>query len=276
MKVINSIVLLIITVTFLTACSKYSKIENSKDINYKLAKADEYYANKNYRKAQTLYEGLFAAYKGSEKFEELYYRWANTYYLLEMYPEAQNFYKGFLETFPNSKYAEEVDFQRAYSFYKQSPRIELEQVNTIKAMGQLQTFINQHPNSSKIQLASETIDLAREKLEVKDYRAAKLFFDIGHFRAASLAFAEITNNYPESKKGDEYFNMVVKSNYKFAKLSALEKQLERYEEVVNSYQDFQDRYPESKLLKDAEQYNNLSLSQIKEIKNEQVTSSVKL
>jgi outer membrane protein assembly factor BamD len=193
-----------------------------------------------------------------------------------MYPEAQNFYKGFLETFPNSKYAEEVDFQRAYSFYKQSPRIELEQVNTIKAMGQLQTFINQHPNSSRVQLATETIDLARAKLEQKDYRAAKLFFDIGHYRAASLAFAEITNNYPESTRGDEYFNMVVKANYRFAKLSALEKQLERYEAVVSSYEDFQDRYPESKLLKDAEQYNNLSLSQIKEIRNEQITSSVKL
>ncbi len=276
MKLLRSLSLIIISALLLVACSKFSKIEKSKDINYQLQKADEYYAKKSYRKAQQLYETLFAAYKGSDKFEELYYRWANTYYFLEMYLEAQNFYKGFLETFPNSKYAEEVDFQRAYSFYKQSPRIELEQVNTIKAMNQLQTFINQHPNSDKIKLASETIDKAREKLEVKDYRAALLFYNIGHFRAASIAFGEITNNYPESTKGDEYFNMVVKSNYRFAKLSAIDKQLERYEAVVKSYQDFQDRYPESKLLKDAEQYNNLSLSQIKEITNEQVTSSVKL
>lgn len=276
MKLFRSISLLLLSSLLLVACSKFTKIEKSKDINYKLTKADEFYANKKYRKAQTLYEALFPAYKGSDKFEELYYKWANTYYLLEMYPEAQNFYKGFLETFPNSKYAEEVDFQRAYSYYKQSPRIELEQVNTIKAMGQLQTFINQHPNSSRVALASETIDLARAKLEQKDFRAAKLFYDIGHYRAASIAFGEITNNYPESTRGDEYFNMVVKANYRFAKLSAVDKQLERYEIVVRSYQDFQDRYPESKLLKDAEQYNNLSLSQIKEIYNEQVTSSVKL
>ncbi len=276
MKILRSLGLLLLCSMLLVACSKFSKIEKSKDINYKLTKADEFYATKKYRKAQTLYEALFPAYKGSDKFEELYYKWANTYYLLQMYPEAQNFFKGFLETFPNSKYAEEVDFQRAYSYFKQSPRIELEQTNTLKAMNQLQTFISQHPNSSRIPMAAEAIDLCRAKLEQKDYRAAKLFYDIGHFRAAAIAFADITNNYPESNSGDEYFNMVVKSNYKFAKLSAIDKQVERYEVVLRSYNDFLDRYPDSKLLKDAEQYNNLSLSQIKAINNEQVTSSVKL
>lgn len=276
MKILRSLGLLVLCATVLVACSKFSKIEKSKDINYKLTKADEFYAAKKYRKAQTLYEALFPAYKGSDKFEELYYKWANTYYLLQMYPEAQNFFKGFLETFPNSKYAEEVDFQRAYSYFKQSPRIELEQTNTLKAMNQLQTFISQHPNSTRIPMAAEAIDLCRAKLEQKDYRAAKLFYDIGHFRAASIAFGDITNNYPESSRGDEYFNMVVKANYRFAKLSAIDKQLERYEEVVRSYNDFQDRYPESKFLKDAEEYNKLSLSQIKAINNEQVTSSVKL
>ncbi len=276
MKILRSLSLLLFCSLLLFSCSKFSKIEKSKDINYKLTKADEFYAAKKYRKAQTLYEALFPAYKGSDKFEELYYKWANTYYLLEMYPEAQNFFKGFLETFPNSKYAEEVDFHRAYSFYQQSPRIELEQTNTLKAMGQLQTFISQHPNSKRVPEASAAIDLCRGKLELKDYRAARLFYDIGHFRAASIAFGDITNNYPESTKGDEYFNMVVKANYKFAKLSAVDKQLERYEEVVRSYNDFQDRYPDSKLLKEADQFNKLSLSQIKVINNEQVTSSVRL
>ena len=75
--------------------------------------------------------------------------------------------------------------------------------------------------------------------------------------------------------GEEYKLMVVKSYYRFAKLSVIEKQEERFEKVITEYQDFADRYPESKLLKDAEVYDNLSKNQIKEIKNEQITSSVK-
>ena len=83
------------------------------------------------------------------------------------------------------------------------------------------------------------------------------------------------NNYPESVKGEDYKLMVVKSYYKYAKLSIIEKQIERYEKVVYEYQDFADRYPESKLLKDAETYSNLSQNNIKAIKNEQTPSSVK-
>ena len=77
------------------------------------------------------------------------------------------------------------------------------------------------------------------------------------------------------QRGDEYKLKVVKSYYKFAKLSFEEKQIERYEKVISEYQDFADRYPDSKLLKEAESYSNLSQNHIKEIKNEQTTSSAK-
>ncbi len=259
----------------LAGCSKFSKVEKSKDAAYKLQKADEYYAKKKYRNAQVLYESLFSAYKGSDKFEELYYKWAYSYYYQELYREAQQYFKSFLETFPNSKYAEEIDYMRAYSFYKESPRLELEQVNTVKAMNMMQTFINTHPGSPRIKEATEIIDKARLKLEQKDYRAAQLYYNLGQFRAAAIAFDEITDNYPESTRGAEYNLMVVKSYYKFARLSIKTKQEERYAQVVQAYDNFSDRYPDSDLLKDAEEYNNISINQIKEIQNEQTTASTK-
>jgi len=192
-----------------------------------------------------------------------------------MYRDAENLFKGFLEVFPNSPRAEEVDYMRAYCFYKQSPKIELEQVNTIKAMGMMQTFINTHPESPRVKDATEIIDKSREKLELKEYRGAQLYYDIGQFRASAIAFGLLLNSYPESAKGEEYKYMVVKSYYRFAKLSIVERQLERFEKVVEEYQDFVDRYPDSKRLKDAETYSILSQNKIKEIKNEQTSSSVK-
>jgi len=64
--------------------------------------------------------------------------------------------------------------------------------------------------------------------------------------------------------------MAIKSYYEFAKLSVQNKQEERYQQVVKEYFDFADRYPESKLLKEAEDYKNLSLNNIKQIQNEQI------
>ena len=276
MKVIFRMMLVFCVLATLASCSKFSKVQKSNDTVFKLKKADEYYANKKYRNAQLLYEELFASVKGTDKFEDLYYKWAYCFYYEKQYKDAENLFKGFLEVFPNSPRAEEVDYVRAYCYFKQSPKIELEQVNTLKSMNMMQTFINTHPGSSRIKDATAIIDEGRAKLELKEARAAQLYYNLGQFRSSGLAFNNLLNNYPESQKADEYKLMVVKSFYKFAKLSVPEKQIERFEKVTTEYLDFVDRFPDSKLLKEAEDYSNLSQKNIKELTNEQNSSSAKL
>jgi outer membrane protein assembly factor BamD len=275
MRVIKVLAAAFIVLVFTISCNKYNKIFKSKDPDYKLKMADELFAKKKYKVAQQLYEELFPVFKGTAKFEELYYKDAYCFYYMKDYLQAQNLFKGFLEVFPNSTSAEEVDYLHAYCFYKQSPKVELEQVNTTKAIGMMQTFINTHPGSARIKEAVEIIDKCRLKLEQKEYRSADLYYSLGQYRAAAIAFTNLINDYPESKTGDEYKLKVVKAWYKFAKLSFEDKQIERFEKVISEYQDFADRYPESKLLKEAESYSNLSQNNIKAIKNEQTTSSAK-
>jgi outer membrane protein assembly factor BamD len=258
-----------------SSCNKYNKVTKSKDYEYKLKMADEYFSKGKYKIAQELYEELFPVFKGTIKFEELYYKDAYCFYYMKSYADAENLFKGFLEVFPNSAKAEEVDYMRSYCFYRQSPKLELEQVNTIKAMGMMQTFINTHPGSERNKEATEIIDKCRAKLEQKEHRAAELYYDMGQYRAAALAFTNLTNNYPESLKGEEYKLKTVKAYYKFAKMSYEDKQIERYEKVISEYQDFTDRYPESKLLKEAESFSNLSKNNIKAIKYEQTQTAAK-
>jgi outer membrane protein assembly factor BamD len=258
-----------------SSCNKYNKVTKSKDYEYKLKMADEYFSKGKYKIAQQLYEELFPVFKGSVKFEELYYKDAYCFYYMKSYADAESLFKGFLEVFPNSAKAEEVDYMRSYCFYKQSPKLELEQVNTIKAMGMMQTFINTHPGSERNKEASAIIDQCRAKLEQKEHRAAELYYNMAQYRAAALAFTNLTNNYPESAKGEEYKLKTVKAYYKFAKLSYEDKQIERYEKVITEYQDFTDRYPDSKLLKEAESFSNLSKNNIKAIKYEQTKTTAK-
>ena len=248
----------------------------SKDVAYKLSMADKFYEEKKYRQAQTLYEELYPVYKGTDKFEELYYKDAFCFYYLKNYRDAENFFKGFLEVFPNSSKAEEVDFMHALCFYKQVPKVDLDQTNTAKSIGVMQTFINTHPGSARIPEATKIIDECRARLEIKELRAADLYYKVGQFRAAAIAYAGVLNNYPESKSGDMYKLNTIKSYYRFAKLSIQEKQSERFEKVVSEYQDFVDRFPESPLLVEAKELSNLSQNNIKEIQYEQTKTTTKL
>ena len=79
----------------LESCSKYGKILKSKDVTYKLKMADKFYMEKKYRQAQQLYEELYPVFKGSDKFEELYYRDAYCFYYMQNYSDAEHFLKDF-------------------------------------------------------------------------------------------------------------------------------------------------------------------------------------
>lgn len=253
---------------FLLSCQGINKVLKSKDNAYKLRVAEQYYAKKKYNYAQQLYEEVLPYYKGQQEFEDIYYKYAYTAYYQKDYLNAENLFKTYLEVFPNSSRAEEIDYMRAYTFYKQSPKPELDQTNTIKAIGMMQTFINTHPGSPRIKEATEIIDISRKKLEVKDHKAAQLYYDVGQFRAASVAYITLLNTYPDSQKSDEYKFMAIKSSYRFAELSIEDKKMERFEKVIEESNDFIERFPESNYKKEVETFLNLSQTNIKNIANE--------
>lgn len=261
---------MLFTGILLSSCSKgISKLLKNPDPAYKLRMAEQFFVKKQYTKAQQVYEDVMPYYKASKEFEDIYYKYAYCAYHLGDFMNAENLFKSYLEIFPNSTKAEEVDYMRAYSYYKQSPKPELDQTSTIKAMCMMQTFINTHPGSPRNKEATEIIDICRAKLELKDFKSAQLYYDIGQFRAAGVAFTALMNSYPESLRGDEYKLMIIKSYYRFAELSIEEKKTERFEQVINECYEFTDRFPDSKLKKEADEFLNLSQTNIKNLNNEQ-------
>jgi len=245
----------------------------STDPEYKLRMAEQFFVKKKYSKAQLIYEDIMPYYRHLQGFEDIYYKYAYCAYYQQDYQNAENLFKTFLEIFPNSTRAEEFDYMRAYSYYKQSPKAELDQTNTVKAIGQLQAFINTHPGSARNKEAYEIIATLRVKLEVKDYQSAKLYYDLGQFRAAGVAFSSLLNTFPDSQKADEYKLMIIKSYYKFAELSVEEKKRERYEQVITECNEFNDRFPESKLSKEVDQFLNLCNNNLKNLNDEQIKTA---
>ncbi|RYY41359.1 MAG: outer membrane protein assembly factor BamD [Chitinophagaceae bacterium] len=251
-----------------TSCDSVSKVLKSKDPEYKLRKAEDFFARKKYSFAQQIFEDVMPYFKGTQKFEDIYYKYAYTAYYQHDWLNAENLFKTYVEVFPHSTRTEEMEYMRAYTFYRQSPKPELDQSNTIKAMGMMQTFINTHPGSARNKEAGAIVDACRAKLEVKDRNAAKLYFDLAQYRAAATAYEAVMNNYPDSQQSDMYLFMAIKSHYLFAQMSVEEKREERYSKVVDACADFMDRFPQSAFTKQVQEYLSLSQNQLKAITHE--------
>ena len=269
----KSIFFFLVLFLAISSCSKFGKVLKSKDFEYKLKMANQYYDQKEYRKSQVLYEELFPIFKGTPQHEDLYYKYAYSHYYLRDFITAESLFKGYLEIFANSPRAEEVEYMQSYCYYRQSPKPELEQSNTLKAIGMFQIFINTHPESPRVKEAEQIIAKCQAKLEVKEQLSAQLYYNVGQFRAAALAFTTLMNNYPDSPKGDEYKLMSIRSYFRYASMSIPEKQEERYNKVIAEVEDFQDRFPESKLLKEAERFLTLTKNNLKSLNNEQTSQA---
>lgn len=246
MKRLHSPWLVIGLLFALTACkSEFERVRTSGDPAVMLEKADTYFENEEYQKAQTLYELIISSYRGRSEAELISFNYAYTYYHLRQYILAAYYFKNFAQTFGASSYRQEADFMTAYSNYQLSPSFRLDQTYTQQAIEDFQSFVNQYPNSERVGECNRLIDEMRLKLEQKDFAAAQLYFDLQQYQAAIRSFENLLIEFPDTRRAEEVRLRTIRAAYLLAVNSFVEKQEERYREAVERAQAFLERYQNS-------------------------------
>jgi len=237
-----------------SSCDNYNKVLKSDDVELKYEKAKEYYNEGKYFKAIPLLDELISIYRGKAELEDIYYIYCYAHYGQGNYLMAAYNFKNFYTFYPNSDKAEEAMFMVGKCYYQVSPDPELDQSYTEEAINAFQLFINSYPSSPRVAQANEYIRLLRRKLERKAFDAAKLYFDMGQYQAAALSFENILFEYPDIAEAEYIQYLIIKSKYLYAKNSITSKQAERYNETIEAYKRFVQKYPESEWLNEAENY----------------------
>ncbi|WP_140938088.1 outer membrane protein assembly factor BamD [Sphingobacterium lumbrici] len=249
-KRIGILTAFLVIIFFFTGCkSKFEKLRNSNNIVMKYQEAVKLYEKEKYSKALALFDDLRQKYRGRAEAEDLYYFMAYTNYRLKDYPAARFHFKQFAETYPGSERAEECLFMSAYCYYIESPRSNLDQENTRKAIDELQLFIFRYPEAEKAKEAGDLIQNLRDKLERKAFDNAKLYFNMGladDYRAAVIALENVLKEFPDTKYAEEIEYLMMKSQYLFADNSYPNRQEKRFNEAIDYYNSFINNYPESK------------------------------
>lgn len=249
-----------------SSCDSFEKVLKSEDFDYKYEKAKEYYNEGDYYKSRVLLEELISYYKGSKSVEDLYYYYSWCYYGDKEYLSAAYYFKRFVDVYGNSEHAEESLFMVAKSYSKMSPRAELDQTNTIKAIESFELFVNSYPNSSKVAESNALIDEMRKKMEEKSIANADLYFKISDFAAAAHDYQNVLLNFPETTERERLSFMILKSKFHLAEKSIESKKEHRFNETITTYLKFIDSYKDSEYLREAESYYTASNTYIKELK----------
>ncbi|MFA9389855.1 MAG: outer membrane protein assembly factor BamD [Prolixibacteraceae bacterium] len=252
---------LLILSSFLFSCGEYNKVVKSTDYEYKYKKGIEYYEAGDFNHASELFQSLVYAFRGTSRGDDLYHYYANSAFGQKDYIMAGHYFKNIVDQYPRSEFSENAQYMVGYCYYKQSPDAKLDQDVSKKAMDALQLFINVYPYSNKVEEAKILIDELNEKIVYKSFLSAKLYNDMGYYKAAVIALGNSLTDYPETKYREEIKYLLFNSKFLLAINSIDVKKRDRLNEARDEYFTFADEFPDSKyrreVKRDYKQVSNL-------------------
>ncbi|EJX01727.1 outer membrane assembly lipoprotein YfiO [gut metagenome] len=272
------IIALVSSGTLFTSCGEYNKVLKSTDYEYKYEAAKSYFGKGQYAKAATLLEEVVTILKGTAYAQESLYMLGMTYFNQGDYVTASHYFSTFYNTYPRGVYTEQARFYAGRALFLDTPEPRLDQTSTYKAIQELQMFMEYFPTSSRAQEAQQMIFDLQDKLVMKDYLSAKLYYDLGSYTGNST-YTTTGNNYlscivtaqnalkdyPYTKMREELSLLVLRAKYDMAKASVLEKMEERMRDAIDEYYSFKNEFPESKHMKEVENIFKNARKYVKDI-----------
>jgi len=136
----------------------------------------------------------------------------------------------------------------------------------MKAIDELQQFINIYPSSSNKSKCEELIYELHNKLAFKSFENAKQYYTTQYYKSAIIALNNVLIDYPGNKYREEIHFLILKSSYELAIKSISTKVEERLNNTLDAFLVFNDNYPESKYIKQAEKINQQTTESINKLK----------
>ena len=253
----------------MSGCGEYTKVLKSRDADYKFEYAKKAYNQKKYLQASTILSDLIVPLRGGPKGEEALFLLAMSYYENKDYLNSGVYFKNYYSRYPKGKYAELSRFYSGYGYYLESPDPQLDQSITVKAIEELQGFLDYFPKSDKVTVAQNAIFEMQDKLTLKELQNAQLYYNLGNYMGNNYLAAIITaqnalKNYPYSKYREDFELLILKSKYQEARQSVDEKRNERYRDVIDEYYSFENNFPESKNLHEAKNIYEIARRHVKD------------
>lgn len=229
----------------MSSCNKYQKVLKSNDLDYKYEQAVQFFENEEYVKAYPLFDELLLLHRGTDKAEEIYYYYCKTEYEKGNLLSAAYHLKNFATTYKSNVKAEECAYLAVYCHYLLSPKYSLDQVNTYKALDEIEIFSDKYPDSSFSEDCLELKSKLELKLERKSFENAKLYYTTENYKSAIHAFNLALKEYQNSIFKEEILFLQLKSYYLLADNSVEDKKEKRIKDTIIAFNQFKNAYPES-------------------------------
>lgn len=260
---------ILISLLFLASCGEYQKLLKSTDAELKYDKAVEYYQNKSYSKAITLFDDVTPYFRGTDRSELILNFLANSYLQQKDYYSASEYFKTYIKSYPRGKFTAEAKYMIAYCYYLDSQDVRLDQTTTYQAINAFQDYIDIYPESERVKDATKLLDELNDKLAHKYYINSKLYYNLGtylgnNYKSAVITAENALKKFPATKYREDLMILILQSKYQESLLSFEEIKSERFQSTIDEYYNYINEFPEGKFRKEADKMLKVAEKNTKE------------
>lgn len=268
----------LLSLLVLISCNEYQKVLNNGTASDQYKMAVKLYETKKFAKALRLFEKITPAYRGKPQMERIQFMIAQANFNIKSYSLSGYYFDRFTKNYPKSSKNEEAAFLSAYSYKLASPTFSTDPTDTNKALDAFQTFINNYPNSDKLEEANKHYKDLRYRLQKKYFEIAKVYYttadyDMRNYKAAIQAFDNLLGDYLGSEFKEEALYYRLKSAHDFVLKSTIRRKPERVVDAMAAYDKLIRNFPDSKYKIEAEEM--LQTMKEEKVKAEEILANQK-
>ena len=252
---------------FLCSCAgEFNKVYKSADDSYKYEYAKEAFANNKFQQACALLEELVTVKKASQDAQECLYMLGMAQYCNGDFEAASATFKKYGSSYPRGTYAEAAAYYVGQSLYESAPEPRLDQTPTVGAINAYQNFLDLYPDSKLRPAAQKRLYELQDKLIMKEYLSAQLFYNLGgyfgninksdesNYTSCIITAQNALKSYPYCSMREQFSLLIMKSKFELAENSTEDRRLDRYRDAEDECYGFINEFPDSKDVRTAEKF----------------------
>jgi len=221
----------LITAFYVTGCGSSKSDINTDDPDKAFSIAKRKFDKKDYADAIDDFSYLKIRFPGTDISDKVQFYLAESYLNQKEYIFAEDEYKGFMNKFPLSPLYPEAKYKLGITYYELSPKSTLDQEYTKKALDVFASFVEQYPQDKNVHDAEQKMAELQNKLAYKDFWTAELYMKMDNYRAASLYYQNVYENYIDSEWADDAMVGQAEAYFNGFKYEEAKKILERFYKV---------------------------------------------
>ena len=203
-KFIFSSLLYIILSVFIYSCSSSEGSDiKTDDPEQAFRIAKRKFDDKDYLEAIDDFSLIKIKFPGTSVSDKAQFYLADSYYHRDEYILAAYEFESMLKNYPLSPLLPETRYKLGLCYYNLSPKYSLDQEFTRYAIEELELYIELYPEDKNVRNAEKKLNELKDKLAYKYYRTGILYMKMDDYKAASLYFRSVYEEFVDSDWADD-------------------------------------------------------------------------